>query len=241
MTTAVILDVEGTTSATTHVHDVLFPYARDRIASWVAEHGHEPAVRAVIEDVHRITGHRSAGQDSAVRTLIEWADQDRKAEPLKRLQGMIWAEGYARGDISGHIYWDTLLAVGTWFERGLRVFIYSSGSVRAQREWFSHSQFGDLSRWIHGYFDLRTAGPKDSEDSYRRICEAIGVRAPDGVFVSDTVTELDAAADAGLRTAWIVRPEERRRPGTEEATPPPRHPVHRHLLALTEAGTLDGP
>jgi enolase-phosphatase E1 len=242
MTTAVILDVEGTTSATDHVRDVLFPYARARMAPWVAEHAHEPAVRAVLDDVHRIAGSGPDDDGSAVRTLTAWADEDRKIEPLKRLQGMIWAEGYARGDITGHVYWDTLLAMGNWFERGLRVFVYSSGSVRAQQEWFAHSQFGDLSGWIHGYFDLRTAGPKSSADSYRRICRAIGVQAARSTFVSDTVAELDAAATAGLRTAWIVRPEETRGGDAARAgRAPARHPVHPHLLALREAGAADEP
>ncbi|MBM4792844.1 acireductone synthase [Streptomyces sioyaensis] len=235
---AVVLDVEGTTSATEHVYGVLFPYARARIADWVAEHGHEKETRAILDDVDRIGGRPAGGDDKeAVRALTEWADADRKVAPLKELQGLIWTAGYDSGELSGHVYADTLLALRKWLNGGAQIYIYSSGSVQAQRQLFAHTQFGDLRSRLSGHFDTRTAGGKRSPDSYRAITRSVGVPVRQVLFASDTVAELDAARTAGWRTAWVVRPEEG---GPADSARPPAtgHPVYRNLLAVAEEAQL---
>ena len=83
--------------------------------------------------------------------------------------------------------------------------IFSSGSVQAQRSLFRHTAAGDLTRFIRAYFDT-TTGPKAEERSYRKIAATLGRSSSEVLFVSDIAAELDAAARAGMRTAWCVRP-----------------------------------
>jgi enolase-phosphatase E1 len=136
--------------------------------------------------------------------LQRWIDQDRKATPLKTIQGRIWAEGYEKGAFRGHVYPDAADALRAWNAAGYRLYVYSSGSVEAQRLIFRHSDQGDLEPLFSGWFDTK-AGPKRETGSYARIAEAIG-EAPGAIlFLSDVQAELDAAADAGLRTILIDR------------------------------------
>ncbi|MEV5881240.1 acireductone synthase [Streptomyces sp. NPDC052020] len=230
MREAVVLDIEGTTSSEAHVRGVLFPYARTRLASWVRAHRDDPEVRAVLAEVRPDGGT----PEEAVRLLQHWSDEDRKAPPLKRLQGMIWAEGYARGDLTGHVYPDTVTALAAWHRQRTPVHIYSSGSVQAQRLWFRHTPFGDLRDRLSGYFDTTTAGPKKDPASYRVITGALGVPAHGITFASDSVGELDAARAAGWRTVLVRRTAEERAgvPGEDPAGH--GHPVVRDLLAVAQ-------
>jgi enolase-phosphatase E1 len=233
---AVVLDIEGTTSSTAHVHEVLFPHARERLRKWVADHeGEAQDVLRATRDLLRLEG---APDDdaAAIRALERWSDEDRKAAPLKRLQGMIWAEGFAKGELSGHVYPDTLDALREWKLREVPVYIYSSGSVHAQRLWFAHTQFGDLRRWLGGHFDITTAGPKREANSYHVIADGIGVPGEEILFVSDLVQELDAARDAKWQTALVNRPEEK--PGDTSGQGldgGPAHPVFADLLSVALA------
>jgi enolase-phosphatase E1 len=195
VTAAVVLDIEGTTSSTAHVHDVLFPYARARIESWTRDHADDPLVRDVLRQA-------SVGQ------LLEWADADVKAAPLKALQGAIWEHGFASGELTSHVYPDVVPALRSWAAAGVRLYVYSSGSVRAQRAWFGHTPCGDLTPYFSGYFDLTTAGPKRDVHSYRRIADALGDPPSHITFASDEPAELDAARSAGWHTAAVTRPDE---------------------------------
>ncbi|WP_416970995.1 hypothetical protein [Streptomyces sp. 4F14] len=132
MTGAVVLDIEGTTSSTAQVHDVLSPYARRRVADRVAAHRGSPEVRRILSDVARTPVLTVHDDGAAVRVLERWSDDGRKAGPLKRLQGLIWSEGYARGELSGHVHPDTVEALALWQERGVRVHACSSGDLRGR-------------------------------------------------------------------------------------------------------------
>lgn len=193
--TAVLLDIEGTTSSTAHVHDVLFPYARARIASWVSDHADTPLVREVL-------------REASVEQLLEWADSDTKAAPLKALQGAIWQHGFDAGELTSHLYPDVPEALNAWSRRGLRLYVYSSGSVQAQRAWFAHTPHGDLTPLFAGYFDLITAGPKRDPGSYRRIVRTISTPPEEIMFASDEPAELDAARAAGCHTIAVARSDE---------------------------------
>ncbi|MFJ2813654.1 acireductone synthase [Streptomyces sp. NPDC091279] len=229
MTGAVVLDIEGTTSSAAHVHEVLFPYARKRLAPWVAAHRADPEVRQVLAEVGRFLGAGTAVSEAeAVRVLETWSDEDRKASPLKKVQGMIWSEGYERKELRGHVYPDTVEALDIWRSRGTDIHIYSSGSVQAQQQWFQHSPYGDLRNRLARYFDTSNAGPKKSADAYRTIATALSLRPTDLLFASDTPAELDAASAAGWRTVLILR--------TAEGTPPTptdgHHPVSADLASV---------
>jgi enolase-phosphatase E1 len=217
----VLLDIEGTTTPVDFVYRVLFPHARERVREFLEAHADDPGVArdvSALRDEHArdlAAGNAPPAWDGAVETIAAYArwlmDQDRKLTPLKSLQGRIWAEGYAAGRLRGQVYDDVPKALARWTASGRRVAIFSSGSVLAQKLIFGHSDHGDLTRFLSGYFDT-TAGAKREAESYRRIAAALGEPASSGTFVSDVVAELDAARTAGLATALAVRSRERPEP-----------------------------
>jgi enolase-phosphatase E1 len=142
-----------------------------------------------------------------LETLNHWMDEDAKLTPLKALQGMIWNAGYAEGSIRGAVYPDVAPTLRRWVTSGLRLYVYSSGSVAAQRLLFGHSEAGDLTGLFAGFFDTNVGGKREAE-SYDRLCIAIGVPPAEVLFLSDVEAELDAAASAGLRTCQLVRAED---------------------------------
>jgi enolase-phosphatase E1 len=190
---AILLDIEGTTSSISFVADELFPYARAHLRDFVATHGE--AVAPILAEV--------PGNDP-VATLLAWSDEDRKTTPLKTLQGMIWAQGYADGTLKGHVYPDTPKALRRWRGAGIPVHIYSSGSVAAQKLLFRYSVAGDLTPLLSGYFDT-TSGPKREPDSYVRIAGSLGLPSAAMLFVSDVQAEVDAARAAGMQALLIAR------------------------------------
>ncbi len=204
MIKAILTDIEGTTTRITFVTEVLFPYARARIADYVAEHQQEPAVRREIDEVRKLIGDPDAPLEIVQSTLIQWIDEDRKATPLKALQGMIWETGYQDGTLKGHVYPDVVPQLETWKQAGLSLNVYSSGSVRAQKLLFGHSEQGDLTGFFDHYFDTNI-GSKREPDSYRAISQVLGFSAAEILFLSDVVAELNAAARAGMRTCGLDR------------------------------------
>jgi enolase-phosphatase E1 len=188
---AIITDIEGTTTPIAFVHRVLFPYARERLEAFVAS-GHE-----VLEDV----------PEPRLETLRGWMDRDEKITPLKTIQGMIWAQGYARGEIIADLYPDVPPALRRWVKGGVRLYVYSSGSVAAQKQLFGHTPEGDLTGLFQGFFDT-TAGPKREAASYAGICWGANIAGAETLFLSDVEAELDAAAEAGLQTCQLVRPRD---------------------------------
>jgi len=214
----VLLDVEGTTSTIAFVHDVLFPYADEHLDAYVAAHRDEPGVADAMRDAACEAGLPPGASDDDVLThLHAWIAEDRKVTPLKTLQGLIWKEGYERTGLRGHVYPDAAAGLKRWHAAGLRLYVYSSGSVEAQRVLFRNSSAGDLSALFSGNFDT-TSGTKRERASYERIAREIGLPANDIVFVSDVDAELDAARDAGMQTVRMLRPAD---------TPPGATTTHR--------------
>ena len=202
LTRAVVLDIEGTTSSLSFVKDELFPYARARLPAYVNEHAQ--ALSAVLDDVRRIEGNAALDTQQIIARLLRWIDEDRKLTPLKSLQGLIWEEGFERGELRGHVYEDAVEALRAWHEAGLKLYIYSSGSVLAQRLLFSHTEYGDLTPFFSGYFDT-TIGGKLEPDSYRAIATRIGLPPAAMLFLSDHAGEISAAAIAGLQVIQVCR------------------------------------
>ena len=206
MVRAILTDIEGTTSSISFVKDVLFPYARRALPGFVAERRDDPEVRRWLDQVAMEHGS-ICSDDVIVETLQGWIDQDRKHTALKALQGMIWQAGYNDADFTAHIYPDAAPALRDWHGQGLPLYVYSSGSVPAQKLFFGHSDAGDLGPMISGWFDTEVGGKREAQ-SYRRIAEAIGFAADEILFLSDVVEELDAAREAGLQTVLVDRVED---------------------------------
>ena len=214
--TTILTDIEGTTSSIAFVKDVLFPYARRELPRFVREHGNEPEVRHWLDTIATESGG-ICNDDIIVETLQGWIDQDRKHTALKALQGMLWREGYARGDFRGHIYPDAAAALRRWHEAGHTLAIFSSGSVGAQKLLFAHSEAGDLTPMLSAFFDTEI-GRKREADSYRLIADALNRRPKDILFLSDVIQELDAAREAGMRTVLLDRREDYPQPRHDAAT-----------------------
>jgi enolase-phosphatase E1 len=208
MLAAVVLDIEGTTSATAYVHETLFPYARARLAGWVAAHRDEARVRAQLHAARGLMGEPGTDEAAVIARLAQWSDEDAKVTPLKALQGWIWDEGFVAGELTSHFFPDVVPALRQWASEGRSLWVFSSGSVAAQRAWFGHSPAGDLRPLLAGHFDTENAGPKREPGSYERIAAAIGRPAGEIVFLSDVTAELDAARAAGWQTVGVRRPGE---------------------------------
>jgi enolase-phosphatase E1 len=218
---AILLDIEGTTTPIDFVFRTLFPYARRRLQQFLLEHGSEPGIHNDVDALrvqYRVdmAGHfnpppwvdDSPGAELASAAAYgAWLiDRDSKCSALKSLQGKIWQEGYRMGELRGEVYPDVPPALARWSRQGKIVCIFSSGSVLAQRLLFGSTAAGDLTGFLRAYFDT-TTGPKNAPESYLRIAEALALKAPAILFISDIAKELDAARDAGMQTSLCVRTE----------------------------------
>lgn len=204
MITTILTDIEGTTSSISFVKDVLFPYARERLPAFIVTHTDTPEVQHWLHDAAKEAGLISATQQEMIALLQRWIDEDRKSTALKALQGMIWQAGYAAGDYRAHVYPDAVRALREWHAQGVKLYVYSSGSIQAQELFFGNSEAGDLRDVFSGFFDT-TSGPKRDAQSYRNILRVIDVPANQILFLSDIVEELDAAHGAGLATTMLAR------------------------------------
>lgn len=216
---AVVLDIEGTTTPIAFVYDVLFPFARRHVREVLRERRGSPAladaiVRLQLEWAEDVARHEapppwSEASDvdlSLVAAYIEWLmDRDRKSPALKLIQGFVWERGYLSGELKSELFVDVRPAIERWRSLGLAVTIYSSGSELAQRLLFGHTPEGDLTPYFSGFFDT-AVGAKTSPSSYLRIADAIQCASDRLLFVSDAARELDAAHEAGCRTALCLRP-----------------------------------
>ena len=204
---AVLTDIEGTTSSIAFVKDVLFPYARVRLPTFIEAHRDEPEVLRWLDATASEAGIDDPHSRRVIDTLLRWIDEDRKATPLKALQGMIWKAGYAAGDYHAHVYPEVPARLRAWKAQGLKLYVYSSGSVTAQQLFFAHTEAGDLAPLFDGWFDTEVGGKRE-RGAYLRIAEAIALPPPAIVFLSDIAAELDAAHGAGMQTVQLCRPPE---------------------------------
>jgi len=203
MIKAIVTDIEGTTSSLSFVKDVLFPYAREKLPGFIESHQHQPEVQKCLAEACSEAGGE-LDTKALVAQFIRWLDEDKKITPLKTLQGLIWENGYRQGDFKGHVYPDAAQYLNTWKKRGLDLYVYSSGSVYAQKLLFAHTDYGDLTPLFSGYFDTHVGGKKEV-GSYEKIAGALNIPAANILFLSDIKDELDAAKSAGFVTAWLNR------------------------------------
>ena len=210
---AILLDIEGTTTPIDFVHKTLFPFAKEKIDEFVAQNFDE--IKPEIEQLkseyradftNQIYGRsfREDSPESIADYLKFLIDADRKSTPLKSLQGKIWQAGYETGALQSEMFPDVAPAFERWTTQGIRIAIFSSGSILAQKLIFKYSASGDLSAFIDAYFDT-TTGAKREAESYRRIAEKLDFDAAEVLFVSDILDELDAARVSGMQTALSVR------------------------------------
>jgi len=204
MIKAILTDIEGTTSKISFVHDVLFPFARKHMANFIQEHHQDEPVAEQINAVRHLLDQNNATLETVIRTLEHWIDTDQKITPLKALQGMIWKHGYEANEFTGHVYQDAFDKLTQWQQEKLELYVYSSGSVAAQKLIFGYSDFGDMTPLFTGYFDTRI-GLKQDEQSYQAIVAELPYSSSEILFLSDVAEELDAASNAGMQTYQLIR------------------------------------
>jgi enolase-phosphatase E1 len=218
----ILLDIEGTTTPIAFVHDVLFTYARQHIRDYLVQHSN-----ALTNDLELLREEHARDMNSgaqpplltndpgSVAGYVHWLiDRDRKSTGLKSLQGKIWREGYTSGTLKAQVFDDVRAAFERWHRAGLRISIFSSGSALAQQLLFAHTEDGDLTRFISDYFDTNV-GAKGDAESYRRIANKTGLLPQEIIFISDVVTELEAATEAGMKTRLSIRPGNQPQPDPE--------------------------
>jgi enolase-phosphatase E1 len=203
---AILLDIEGTTTPIAFVHDVLFSYAREHVREFLAANAAAEDI-ALLREEQAIDVKEGRNPPAELAAYVEWLiSLDRKSTGLKSLQGKIWRQGYIEGSLQSQVFADVAPAFARWRERGLKISIFSSGSVLAQQLLFAHTEAGDLTPFIDSYFDT-TVGKKGDAESYRRIAEMMGLEPEEILFVSDVTSELDAASQAGMKTLLSIRTE----------------------------------
>ena len=200
---AILIDIEGTTTSLSFVHDVLFPYARDNLADFINRHKNEPEVKALL-DALMDQQQRYLNEGQIIDLLLYWMQEDRKETILKSLQGLMWRRGYENGDFTGHLYEDAARQLRAWYDAGFRLGVFSSGSVAAQKLLFGYSDFGDLTPLFLHFYDT-TTGAKREAGAYKTIAADMATDAGAVLFLSDVVEELNAARAAGMQTTQIIR------------------------------------
>lgn len=107
--------------------------------------------------------------------------------------------------------------------------IYSSGSVPAQKLLFAHTNAepSDLTAFISDWFDTVNAGLKADVASYNKILSNYSSISPNRwLFLSDNLSEVEAAIQSGMRSLPVTRPG--------NAPLPPDH--HLASLAISDFG-----
>ena len=203
---AILTDIEGTTTDINFVHKVLFPYAYEHLSDYLRSHADDEVVQSILTDAREVLGQPDADVETLISAFLNWIEQDKKVTALKNLQGLIWVNGYENQDFTGHLYADAYEYLQRWQQQGLDLYVFSSGSVKAQKLLFGYSDFGDLTPLFSGYYDTHI-GHKREASAYRNITEDIGLPAADILFLSDIVEELDAAREAGMATVLLARDE----------------------------------
>ena len=214
---AALIDIEGTVGSIAFVRDVLFPYAKTRMDEYVRLHAEEPSMRAILDAAAREAAVDVHDLQAILRALHAWSDNDVKATPLKELQGRIWQEGFESSGIRGHVYPDAVDALRRYYDAGVKLYIYSSGSIAAQKLLFEHTVAGDLLPLFSGFYDT-TIGGKREIASYEKILAELGQPPNEVIFFSDNAAELDAADETGIVTVQLARPEDGTTPSTKHTS-----------------------
>ncbi|KAF9960172.1 Enolase-phosphatase E1 [Mortierella alpina] len=221
----VISDIEGTTTPIVFVKENLFPYVTSKLAEFLKRNWASDEMKANVEAL-RIQAEKDVaeGLSEAVAIAMESSEvnaekvqedviasiawqmkADRKIGALKAFQGYMWKEGYANGDLKGVLYEDVVPVFDQWKTEGKKLYIYSSGSVPAQKLLFGHSEKGDLLHYFSGHYDT-SIGQKIEAESYSKIVADIGANPERTLFLSDNIHEINAAKKAGLQAVVVDRP-----------------------------------
>ncbi|TGL56862.1 acireductone synthase [Leptospira jelokensis] len=225
-----LLDIEGTTAPIAFVHEVLFPYAKKHIHSFLGKYqfaevkwkeiqmefqkdfsSQDPSLLEKFSeknlDPKDLLRESSIGlTNGLVSTYFEYLiEKDRKFGPLKEVQGKIWKLGYESGEIKSTVYEDVPKFLESAIQSGMQNHVYSSGSVEAQILIYQYSVLGDLREYFTSYFDTAVGGKREKE-SYERIASTLGASPSEIRFFTDIAEEAEAANATGMDVVILNRP-----------------------------------
>jgi enolase-phosphatase E1 len=213
----IVLDIEGTVSPIDFVYQQMFPFVRRELHSFLQATWNDPLTRQACQKIaqegdwawgeQNLAGIPSLGASQRLQIqaeVLRLMDADVKSTGLKDLQGLVWKQGFESGELVAQLFPDVADALKRWQASGIQLFIYSSGSIAAQKLFFGHTDAGDLRPLLRGYYDT-TTGPKREAASYRKIAAATAIDADRLLFLSDVSAELAAAQEAGFHVALALR------------------------------------
>ena len=219
MIRAIVLDIEGTTCPVDFVSHTLFPFAQKNLDRTLNKRSENPEIDVLVKET---IAEWVADPDPTSQALLEKTTQtppstrevgdylqhliqtDKKSTALKELQGIIWKQGYASGELQSSLFKDVCPQLDAWKRNGITLAVYSSGSIQAQQLLYGHTSEGDLTDRFSHWFDTRT-GPKLVPQSYEIIAQQLGVQADQVLFISDHPGECDAAQQAGMNAVFCLR------------------------------------
>nr|XP_015927683.1 enolase-phosphatase E1 isoform X1 [Parasteatoda tepidariorum]XP_015927691.1 enolase-phosphatase E1 isoform X1 [Parasteatoda tepidariorum] len=219
--TCILLDIEGTTSSIDFVRKDLHKYLIQNIQNYIVNHWNDVEVQKVVKELIFMNNEEkqtalhdensdvkckdvSKIQEDTINKLKNEIQSDQKSAAVKELQGLVWMDGFTKGELVGHLYPDVVDAFKIWKSQVKDIYIYSNGSVQSQCMLFGRSVYGDLRKYIAGNFDTKVGSKLDAE-SYSKICQTIGKSPNEVVFFSDRPKELFAAKEAGLQIVLVIR------------------------------------
>lgn len=203
-----LFDIEGTISDLSFVKEILFPYSKKRLHEFIHFNQNDKAVEVILREVKQTLQEEHTAETDLpqqIAALESWIELDRKHPALKKLQALIWSEGFRSGELVSEVYPDFVPALKVWKNRGLRFGIYSSGSESAQKLFLEFTQEGDLRPFFDYFFDLESAGPKQELTSYSKILNRLKHLSDQVCFFSDMSEEVVAARQAGMLAFQVVR------------------------------------
>lgn len=243
MISHLLLDIEGTTCPVSFVSDVLFPYASQQLEPYIEQHHKDADIKEILQsaikehnqDDNWLKGGSARGRlndpnndrQSIGHYLKHLISIDKKSTALKDLQGRIWNNGYACGDIVSTLFPEVAICLNEWRSMNLTLAVYSSGSIEAQQLLYKYTPSGDLRPLFSHWFDTHT-GPKKEAMSYSTICKQMQVQPSEVLFISDSTVECDAAQRAGVETMFSLR----------EGNPDTNPRGHRQITNLNEVSNI---
>ncbi|HMV78699.1 MAG TPA: acireductone synthase [Leptospiraceae bacterium] len=219
-----LFDIEGTIAPISFVHDILFPYSKAKMQTYLEKENLTDSVWQSIQSEYAADLKTGSFQDalerndiSSIYHYIEFLIKtDRKNSGLKEIQGHIWQKGYESGEIKSTIFPDTVQFWEKLQTSFTGISIYSSGSILAQKLILKYSDLGDLTKYVSRYFDTGSGGKREKE-SYIRIAKDLDTESKYMLFFTDILEEAEAASSAGMTAMVLDRPGNK--PQNEHAFP----------------------
>lgn len=218
-TRVILLDIMRTTTPETFFQTTLSEYVRENLMEFLERFHSIPEIKSTLADLKKMhsdeirAGEKPPAWDaedleSDLRCIVDYCswliDLKSDAPPLMYLEDFVWEEGYRSGKLHGEVYPEMPEVMAKWKSMGLDICTFSSGSVFSQQLIFGSTKYGDLMPLIKGYFDT-SIGSKTASRSYSLIAEILKVKPDEILYFSASVSELIAAAKAGVNVVLMER------------------------------------